>query len=409
MSDIDHFVSNGQREDNAVQLLQKIYDDAADVNASDVHFTHDILHNLNVKFFKDSSWFSYGTIPSKDISTIISKLRGRCNCSITDIQRPKDGTFTQRAKDKIFDVRTSFLPTANGVSIVCRLQESSKKLMSVDDIGMPDHMKDTYLSLLDRTEGGIYHVGPTGSGKTTSLYAGIKKLNRPHNHIITIEDPIDIRVDGIDQVGVGEGTGRTYASVLRASMRQRPNLIVVGEIREEETAKVAFQASQSGHLLLSSFHANSSTLAVLTLKQHGLDPYRIGASVLAIVAQRRVERICSNCSYARKPTASEEKIFSDMGLNPNEATVKEAAGCPVCANTGHNGMITLFEMLRISDFPDAVASVQDYQKLQKVAVQQPQYKSLSNEAIRYIYEGITSLKACSSIIWGAQDYMQEYI
>lgn len=400
--DIDFFLSTGEREQGAVSALTDLFEHCAAENVSDIHMEGLDDNRVEIRLREGNALRHYGYLSRGDARQAELKIRSRAQMSMTDMRREMDGRFMQRAGGRRFDVRVNILPTIVGTSIVMRLLDSEKAGMSLAQLDMPPDIESAYLDALRSAEGMILNTGPTKSGKTMTLYAGMAVLNRPDQKIITIEDPVEGRLAGAQQVQVGGGTGRSFASALRATLRQNPNAVLVGEMRDPETASIGVEASLFGSILLSSTHANSAVLTPLRLHKLGVDYYTIGAALLAVMAQRLPDRLCNSCAIQRAPTHLERKLFISEGISLDSATFRDAVGCPHCKGTGYRGMVPIFEFLRISDQPEAVDCIDDRLRLAEVARKQPQYRTLRQDALRQIAAGKTTIRACGRSVTSLQ-------
>jgi type II secretory ATPase GspE/PulE/Tfp pilus assembly ATPase PilB-like protein len=400
--DIDFFLSTGEREQGAVSALTDLFEFCAGENVSDIHMEGIDDGRVEIRLRIGNRLRHYGYLSKGDGRQAELKLRSRAQMSLTDMRREMDGRFTQKAGGRRFDIRINILPTIVGSSIVMRLLDSQKAGMSLTDLDMPADVQAAYLDALSSSEGMIVNTGPTKSGKTMTLYAGMAVLNRPDQKIITIEDPVEGRLAGAQQVQVGGGSGRTFASALRAVLRQNPNAVLVGEMRDPETASVGVEASLFGSILLSSTHANSAILTPLRLHKLGVDYYSIGAALLAVMAQRLPDRLCNACAVQRAPTRLEREMLIAEGVSLDDPNFRDAVGCPNCNGTGFRGMVPIFEFLRVSDQPDAVECIDDRFRLAEVARRQPQYRTLRQDALRQIAAGKTTIGACARVLTSLQ-------
>lgn len=280
---------------------------------------------------------------------IISRLKVMANMNISEARRPQDGRIKLVVDGREVDMRVSTLPTVHGESMVMRVLDRSMMMIGIRQIGMNQEVLDRFVKICKRPNGIILVTGPTGCGKTTTLYAALNEINDPGEKVITTEEPVEFDVDGIVQVNINEGVGLTFARCLRAILRQDPDRILVGEIRDLETAQIAVQAALTGHLVLSTLHTNSAAATVTRLIDMGVEPFLLTSTLQAVIGQRLVRTICPSCKVEYRPKLEE---LHEFGFEPEDVadiTFYEGAGCPDCANTGYKGRMGIFEMLEITD------------------------------------------------------------
>jgi general secretion pathway protein E len=268
---------------------------------------------------------------------------------IAEKRLPQDGRIVLKIAGRDYDVRLSTLPTQYGERCVLRLLPRSQELLSIEKIGLDVRHQTLLRRLIHRTNGIILVTGPTGSGKTTTLYASLSEINEPGKNIITIEDPVEIRLAGIGQIEIKPSIGLSFAAGLRSILRQDPNVILVGEIRDLETAEIAIQASLTGHLVFSTIHTNEAAGAITRLIDMGVEPFLISSSLAAAIAQRLVRVLCKECREAYEPTDEELREIGLARAEVRQRTVYRARGCPACGNTGYRGRIAIFEILSVDD------------------------------------------------------------
>lgn len=374
-----------------VKLLQTIFDDAVQVNASDIHIEPDekiirirvridgVLHEQIVK--------------EKNIAqalTLRLKLMGGLN--IAEKRMPQDGRFSLKIRNMNFDVRLSTLPVQFGESVVMRLLNQSGELIHLDSIGMPSNILTSFHRLLTLPHGLILVTGPTGSGKTTTLYGALNKLNTTDVKIITVEDPVEYRLPRISQVQVQPKIDLTFSNVLRSSLRQDPDIIMVGELRDEETVMIALRAALTGHLVLSTLHTNDAISTVTRLIDMGAPDYIVATVLRSVIAQRLVRRICNKCTEPYQPT-SDEIIWlkSICGENATDQTFKHGAGCTYCHNTGYKGRIGIFEFLEFNiELADALRMHKQLE-FNMLAKGSSNYKPLALGGFDLAVRGITTI------------------
>ena len=350
-------LSEEERQQYVTQIIDNLIDIGIKAKASDIHF-EPFEEYMDVRMRVDGTLRSLLTKSDRAAYSsigreLISRVKIIANLNIAESRLPQDGriqrSVTRNGKPFAIDLRVSTLPTQFGESVVLRILDRSAVQLDLDKLGVPEKVKKTLREMIKLPNGIIIVTGPTGSGKTTTLYACLKEINEPNAKLLTAEDPVEYDIDGILQVPVNEGIGLDFARCLRAFLRQDPDRILVGETRDLETAQIAIQASLTGHLVFTSLHTNDSTGAITRLIDMGVEPFLISASLELVVAQRLVRRICSKCIEPYEPT--EEELLL-LGLSPHEVGDKKffkGRGCDECNDTGYKGRKGIFETLRIGD------------------------------------------------------------
>jgi len=341
---------DGEGSDDApiVRLVTRMFQDALSMRASDIHLEpgHD---SIRVRYRVDGLLREVAEHPGHLAGPLTSRLKIMAAMDIAEKRKPQDGRIGLKLKDKPIDVRVSLLPTNHGESIVMRLLDKSANLLSLRDLGFQDDDQRWFDQLIRRPNGIVLVTGPTGSGKTTTLYAALGELNRPDVKIITAEDPVEYHITGINQVQVHPRIGLSFARVLKAMLRAAPNIILVGEIRDLETAEIAVQASLTGHLVFSTLHTNDATSALTRLIDMGTKPFLVSASIQAVIAQRLVRALCRECAQEYDPERVElEALDLDANLVAGRR-FKRPAGCRACDGSGYRGRLGLFELLEMNE------------------------------------------------------------
>ncbi|NOX49947.1 MAG: Flp pilus assembly complex ATPase component [Gammaproteobacteria bacterium] len=374
------------------RLLQSILEDAVQIRASDVHIEPG-EKVLRLRFRVDGVLQEQILNERRIAPALVSRLKLMAGLDISEKRLPQDGRFEARLKNKDMDVRLSTLPTTHGESVVMRLADHSSGNARLDEIGMDDVILQRFRRMIKRPNGLILVTGPTGSGKTTTLYGALNELNTLEKKIITVEDPVEFQLERINQVQVMPKIGLNFAKVLRSTLRQDPDILLVGEVRDSETADIALRAAMTGHLVLSTLHTNDAISSALRLLDIGVEGYIVASSVRAIVAQRLVRRICEGCTADY--TADEHQMAWLSATSPDvdwsavKFTVGE--GCNKCNRTGYYGRIGVFELLEIdADLADALRA-DDTALFSKQAQQQAGFESLVHCALRHAQNGTTSL------------------
>ncbi|MCX7718300.1 MAG: GspE/PulE family protein [Candidatus Sumerlaeaceae bacterium] len=324
-------------------LLQAMKD-----RASDLHI-EPFSHIIRIRYRVDGVLREIPSPPKSWQAGIISRFKVMAGLDIAEQRRPQDGRMRLTVEGREIDVRLSTLPVVHGECIVMRLLDKSVMLLGVQQIGMTPDVLEKFLKLIERPNGIILVTGPTGCGKTTTLYAAINEINDPTEKIITTEDPVEYQLDGIVQVSVNPSVGLTFARCLRAILRQDPDVILVGEVRDVETAQIAIQASLTGHLVFSTLHTNSAALTVTRLVDMGIEPFLITSTLEGVIGQRLVRMICPYCKVPYRPTAEELADFATTPEEVADLTFFKGEGCEECGNTGYKGRIGIFELLMVTD------------------------------------------------------------
>lgn len=359
--------------------------------ASDIHF-EPFEKEFKIRYRVDGSLYEMAPPPIHLALPIISRVKVMSNMNIAERRVPQDGRIVKTIGDKGVDLRVSTLPTTFGESVVLRVLDRSSVNLDLPALGLPKHVDEYVRLTLDKPNGIFLVTGPTGAGKTTTLYAGLRLINRIDTKILTAEDPVEYDIDGIIQVPVHEAIELTFARILRAFLRQDPDKILVGEIRDLQTAQIAIQASLTGHLVLSTLHTNDAAGAVTRLVDMGTEPFLVAASLEGVLAQRLVRTICKECKTSYEPN---EAVLSQLGLSANELGDKEfytGQGCDVCGETGYRGRKGLFELLDVTD-PLAELIIE---RAPSVVLKQKAIElgmgTLREDGLRNIYDGTTTIE-----------------
>lgn len=332
-------------EASVIKLVNELLYEAIQSRATDVHI-EPYEKRLIVRYRVDGVLTRANVPPTINqfAAAIVSRIKIMANLNIAEKRRPQDGRITIKQKNEAFDLRVSIIPMLFGEGVVLRILNKSAVLMGLDDLGMPPGVLKSWDHLITKPHGILLVTGPTGSGKSTTLYASLNRIVGDDIKAITVEDPVEYHVAGVNQIQVNHKVGLDFAAGLRSILRHDPDVIMIGEIRDKETAEAAVQASLTGHLVFSTLHTNDAPSAMPRLLDIGVEPYLVASSVEGVMAQRLVRRVCAACSREIKPAAAD--IPEDFDLKPGE-TLREGAGCKACLNTGYRGRIGLYEMLRM--------------------------------------------------------------
>jgi general secretion pathway protein E len=327
-----------------IRLINGLIAEAARLGASDIHMEpYDA--ELVIRMRIDGIMTDSARLPARLAPVLVSRIKVMSRLDIAERRLPQDGRISLSVGGRSLDVRVSTLPAKAGERVVLRLLDRERAGLDLDQLGMPERIAEGFRASLREPNGIVLVTGPTGAGKTTTLYAGLRLLNDRSRTILTIEDPIEYAIDGIGQTQVNARIGMTFAAGLRAILRQNPNIVMVGEIRDSETAEIAVQASLTGHLVLSTVHTNDAVGAITRLRDIGVEPFLIASTLRAIIAQRLVRRLCQAC---RRPEAADPGGAAIVGIAPG-STIWRAAGCAQCSGTGYAGRLGLFELIRADD------------------------------------------------------------
>ena len=374
-----------------IRYVDLILDKAIQARASDIHF-EPFETEFKVRYRVDGALYEMDPPPRHLALPVISRVKVMSNLNIAERRLPQDGRIQRVIGGKQVDLRVSTLPTQFGESVVLRVLDRSSVNLDLDALGMPAYIQEHINETIEKPNGIFIVTGPTGSGKTTTLYACLRKINTPDIKLLTAEDPVEYEIEGIIQVPVHEGIGLTFSRVLRAFLRQDPDRILVGETRDMETAQIAIQASLTGHLVFTTLHTNDSTGAVTRLVDMGVEPFLISASLECVLAQRLIRKICTRCRESYEPT---ENVLQSLGLSPYDIGDKNfyyGKGCDACNHTGYKGRKGIYELLKMSDPIRELIN----QRAPGVVLRQKAIElgmtTLREDGLRSIYDGETTIE-----------------
>ncbi len=373
-----------------VKLVNSLIADAVGKHASDIHI-EPYEKNVRVRYRIDGMLHEMMSPPFKMKGAIISRLKIMAELDIAEKRVPQDGRIKIRIGGKAIDLRVSSLPTIFGEKIVMRILDKSNLQIDLAKLGFEEQALARFLTAIESPYGMILVTGPTGSGKTTTLYSALNRINKPHCNIMSAEDPVEYNIEGINQVNVHEDIGLSFAASLRAFLRQDPNIIMVGEIRDLETASIATKAALTGHLVLSTLHTNDAASSINRLIDMGIEPFLVSSSVIMIVAQRLVRKLCSKCKQQIK---LHEETLRELGINeaPDELTLFEARGCLQCNDTGYAGRCGLYEVMPISAaIREMIIERRPSADLKQQAIKE-QMLTLRGDGLEKFKKGTTSLE-----------------
>src|SRR6516164_5324248 len=395
-TETEHTTGAGFEESDApvVKLVNLIIQEAVGLRASDVHI-EPFADRVRVRYRIDGVLVERDSPPRRLLAPILSRIKIMASIDISEKRRPQDGRITMNLAGKHYDLRVSMLPTNHGQSAVMRILDRSSIQMSIKDLGFADDDYQRFQGIIKRPNGIFLVTGPTGSGKTTTLYAALNELNRPDRKIITAEDPVEYYLPGINQVEVKHTIGLDFARIIRAMLRQAPNIILVGEIRDKETAEIAVQASLTGHLVFSTLHTNDAPGAVTRLVDMGVEPYLVSSSLEAVLAQRLVRVLCPRCKQADdSPTAAALK--DKLGI-PANTIIYRSNGCRECRHTGFFGRHAIFEWMDTdNEIRQLVLKNASTDQIREAA-RRARMKTLAEDGWRLVRMGLTTVEEVLSV------------
>jgi type IV pilus assembly protein PilB len=383
--------ANIDSDDNApvVQVVTRIITQAVRSRASDIHIEPQD-EQVRVRFRIDGALVAAATLPVGIGQALVSRIKILADMNIVERRRPQDGQLEVTVDGRDLDVRVATAATIWGEKAVLRLLDKSRSLMNIARLGMAPDTSADFSKLIRSPFGMVICVGPTGSGKTTTLYAALSEINDPSRNITTIEDPVEYVVPSINQIQINEQAGITFAGGLKSILRQDPDIILVGEIRDVETARIAVQSALTGHFVLSSLHATDATSGLHRFIDMGIESFLIASSVIAIVAQRLVRRICSHCRAPYTPTADELALYTRWGGTPKTQFV-HGAGCNFCAHTGYLDRVGVYELLHISEEIRELIVKEASQDELAARAKYEGMRSLRDEGLRLIEQDVTTV------------------
>ena len=395
-------VDDGVSDAPLVRLVNSIVMQAATDGASDIHFEPQ-EDSLLVRVRVDGVLNETQRIPKRMANGITTRLKVLAKLDIAERRKPQDGriALNARAVGRMLDIRVAVLPTVEGEQVVMRLIDKSRKTPTLESLGMSESMREKVAEIIRRPTGALLVTGPTGSGKSTTLYAALAEINRPEINIITVEDPVEYRLAGINQVQINTKANMTFASALRSILRSDPDCIMVGEIRDTETAKMAIESALTGHMVFSTLHTNDAAGAMTRLNEMGVEPFLTGSAVSAVIAQRLARKLCTNCCEMYSPTTEEliaARISPDMAAAREGMVLYRKVGCPRCGRTGYKGRIGIFQLLVMNDELESLVSLNASRDAIEQAGAAAGMRSLWDDGIAKAAAGLTSLEELARIV-----------
>jgi MSHA biogenesis protein MshE len=390
--DLRHLTAGSNQSDApVVRLIQTVFEDAVRADASDIHIEPD-EDVLRIRRRIDGVLHETTMDDTRIAPAVVSRLKLMAEADISEKRLPQDGRFTLRVLDKNIDVRLATIPTQTGEAVVMRLLDHGSAVRRLPQLGMPDDMLQRVRRIIHKPHGLVLVTGPTGSGKTTTLYAALTELNKPQKKIITVEDPVEYQLPRINQVQVNQRIDLTFARVLRTTLRLDPDIMLVGEMRDRETGEIALRAALTGHLVLSTLHTNDAVSTAMRLIDMGLESYLVAASTQAILAQRLVRKLCDNCRAPKALNPGEETwLKSTLGEDAVLDGFQEGDGCNQCNHTGYHGRIGVYELLEIDHTLADALRRNNPADFERAARSQAGYRPLVLNALDYARSGMTSL------------------
>ena len=399
--DDDLELEDGVSDAPLVRLVNSIILQAAEDGASDVHLEPQDDCCI-VRFRIDGVLQEVQRLPKRMTAGVTTRVKVLAKLDIAERRKPQDGRITVSAATagRRLDIRVATLPTVYGEKAVLRLLDKSKAPPTLDDLGLSEAMQERLRGILERPTGALLVTGPTGSGKSTTLFAALTIMNKPQINIITVEDPVEYRLAGINQVQINARAGLTFASVLRSILRADPDVVMVGEIRDGETAKTSIEAALTGHFVLSTLHTNDAPSALTRLQEMGVEPFLTGAAITGVLAQRLARRLCSNCCEMYTPNAEElirARVSPDMVAASDGMVLYRKRGCPRCAQTGYKGRIGIYQLLVMSEELQSLAAAKaSREDLERAAIENGM-GTLWDDGLAKVAAGLTSIEELARV------------
>ena len=393
---------DGISEAPMVRLVNSLIFQAAEDGASDMHFEPSKDGQV-VRFRIDGVMHEIQRIPKRMVAGVTTRLKVLAKLDIAERRKPQDGRISLNARSagRMLDIRVATLPTVDGEKVTMRLLDKSKKAPTLEELGLPEEMRTRLGEIIRRPTGALLVTGPTGSGKSTSLYAALSEINRPEINVVTIEDPVEYRLAGITQMQINQKAGFTFATALRAILRSDPDVVMVGEIRDAETAKISIEAALTGHLVLSTMHTNDAPGAITRLGEMGVEPFLTGSAVSAVLAQRLARKLCSHCCEMYNPSADEllkNRVSPDVAAASDGMAFYRKRGCPRCGQTGYKGRIGIYQLFVMSEELEAMAVTRaTREEIEKKAIEQGM-RTLWDDGLSKVMSGVTSLEELGRVL-----------
>jgi type IV pilus assembly protein PilB len=384
-----------------VRLVNSILFQAAEDGASDIHFEPQ-EDALVVRFRIDGVLQEMQRIPKRLMPGVTTRLKVLAKLDIAERRKPQDGriSLNAAAAGRMLDVRVATLPTVEGESLVMRLLDKSKKPPTLEELGLSDAMREKLSEIVSRPTGALLVTGPTGSGKSTTLFAALNQISRPEINIITVEDPVEYRLAGINQVQINQRAGLTFAAALRSILRSDPDVVMVGEIRDGETAKISIEAALTGHLVLSTLHTNDAPSALTRLNEMGVEPFLTGAAVTGVLAQRLARKLCTYCCEMYSPSVDEmiaARVAPDVAAASDGMGFYRKKGCPRCNQTGYKGRIGVYQLLVMTEALASLAARHASREEIERAALESDMQTLWDDGLAKVASGLTSIEELARV------------
>jgi type IV pilus assembly protein PilB len=384
-----------------VRLVNSILFQAAEDGASDIHFEPQ-EDALVVRFRIDGVLQEMQRIPKRLMPGVTTRLKVLAKLDIAERRKPQDGriSLNAAAAGRMLDVRVATLPTVEGESMVMRLLDKSKKPPTLQELGLSEDMRTKLSEIVARPTGALLVTGPTGSGKSTTLFAALNQINRPEINIITVEDPVEYRLPGINQVQINTRAGLTFAAALRSILRSDPDVVMVGEVRDGETAKISIEAALTGHFVLSTLHTNDAPSALTRLGEMGVEPFLIGAAVTGVLAQRLARKLCTHCCEMYQPSADEmiaARVSPDVAAASDGMVFYRKKGCPRCNQTGYKGRVGIYQLLAMTEELASLAAKHTSREDIERAALDSGMRTLWDDGLAKVAAGLTSVEELARV------------
>ena len=385
-----------------VRLVNSLIFQAAEEGASDLHFEPQ-ADSLVVRFRTDGVMHEVQRVPKRMTAGVITRLKVLAKLDIAERRKPQDGriSLSAAAAGRLLDIRVATLPTVDGEKIAMRLLDKSKTAPTLEELGLEESMRNTLSEIINKPGGALLVTGPTGSGKSTTLYSALTEISRPEINIVTVEDPVEYRLPGVSQIQINVKAGLTFAAALRSILRADPDVVMVGEIRDAETAKISIEAALTGHFVLSSLHTNDAPGAITRLNEMGVEPFLTGSAVSAVLAQRLARKLCSHCCEMYSPSIDEllrNRVSSEVAAASDGAAFYRKRGCPRCSHTGYRGRIGIYQLLVMTENLESLAvSRASREEIERAAMEGGMH-SLWDDGLAKVAAGITSLEELSRVL-----------
>src|ERR671935_262777 len=384
-----------------VRLVNSVIFQAAEDGASDIHFEPQ-EDALVVRFRIDGVLQEVQRIPKRMMAGVVTRLKVLAKLDIAERRKPQDGriSLNAAAAGRMLDIRVATLPTVEGESLVMRLLDKSKRAPTLTELGLSDEMHEQLSTIVAKPTGALLVTGPTGSGKSTTLYASLSQINRPEINIITVEDPVEYRLGGMNQVQINQRAGLTFAAALRSILRSDPDVVMVGEIRDPETAKISIEAALTGHFVLSTLHTNDAPGALTRLNEMGVEPFLTGSAVTGVLAQRLARKLCTHCCEMYTPSVDElikARVSPDVAAQADGMIFYRKKGCPRCNQTGYKGRIGIFQLLAMSETLETLAAEKASREELERAAMEEGMRTLWDDGIAKVAAGLTSIEELARV------------